>query len=308
MSRRSQRQDPESLRRELVELLKNFENELRGSNLRKKVQALIPAHHLLRDLGSSLIPSEGATAARDRILQYLLKYPKTVIKGEELMVVAGIGEWARRVRELRVQFGWSILTGVTVREMAEEGEKVPFAAEGLRPDDYILIDTRQDRDAAHRWRIAHEIRNGRDAVKDKILQFFRRNVAVPISGEELRYVAKDRSEWARRVRELRTESGWPIVTKNTGRPDLAVGYYQLERDRQSPAHDRNIPDPVRVKVLERDGYACRKCGWSHEKWNRSDPRHLELHHVKPHAKGGENTEENLMTLCTVCHDEVHRKG
>ena len=26
-----------------------------------------------------------------------------------------------------------------------------------------------------------------------------------------------------------------------------------------------------------------------------------------HAKGGDNTENNLITVCTVCHDEIHRK-
>ena len=42
--------------------------------------------------------------------------------------------------------------------------------------------------------------------------------------------------------------------------------------------------------------------------NPSDPRHLELHHVKAHVKGGENTETNLTTLCNICHDDRHRKN
>jgi hypothetical protein len=308
VTRRSRLQDPEALRRRLIVLLENFEKELNGRNLRGKVQALVPAHHLLRDLGSSLIPSEGPSAARDRILRYLQKYPKTVIRGGELMVVAGIGEWARRVRELRVQFGWSILTGVTVHDMVDEGEPPVPGTEGMRPDDYMLLNEKEDRDAAHRWNIAHEIRNGPGSVRDRILAFLRRNAGVTVSGEELRYVAKDKKEWARRVRELRTEFGWPVVTKNKGRPDLPVGFYLLEQDRQSPAHDRKIPDPVRVKVLKRDGYACTACGWSQKDWNKADSRNLELHHVKHHAKGGENTEANLTTLCTVCHDDIHRKS
>ena len=53
-------------------------------------------------------------SARDRILAYLRKYPKTLIAGNELMVVAGIDDWARRVRELRVEFGWAIYTGATL--------------------------------------------------------------------------------------------------------------------------------------------------------------------------------------------------
>jgi 5-methylcytosine-specific restriction endonuclease McrA len=35
---------------------------------------------------------------------------------------------------------------------------------------------------------------------------------------------------------------------------------------------------------------------------------LELHHVKHHATGGDNSVENLITLCNVCHDVTHKKG
>ena len=132
------------------------------------------------------------------------------------------------------------------------------------------------------------------------------NVGKPISGEELRYVAKERTEWARRVRELRTEEGWPILTKFTGRSDIEVGVYVLESDRQIPKHDRGIDDDVKGKVLRRDDYRCRDCGWNYTLWNRSDPRHLELHHKIAHVRGGENTPDNLITLCNTCHDKVHR--
>ena len=224
------------------------------------------------------------------------------------MVVSGIQEYARRVRELRVQFGWAIVSGVTAKLMAEENElhidSMDLTLMG--PADYIMLSTDQDRDAAHRWHLANEIRRENLSVRDKLLKFFRKNVGGKITGEELRYIAKDRTEWARRVRELRTEFGWPIVTKNTGRPDLEIGVYLLEADRQSPEHDRLIPDPVKREVLRRDKYKCKNCGWSHKEWNRSDPRHLELHHIQFHADGGQNIEENLLTVCTVCHDEIHR--
>ena len=306
MTRRSQPNDPELLRRELIELLENFEAELKTSNLRRKVLALVPAHHLLWDLGSSLVSSEGSSAARNRILQYLLKYPQVVIRSEELMVVAGINEYARRIRELRVEQGWALLSGNTVKEMAEEGELSVSGVDGMKPDEYFLADTTQDREAAFRWKMANEIRRLPDAVRDKLLNFLRQNVGTPVTGEELRYIAKDRSEWARRIRELRTEYGWPIVTQFTGRPDMPVGHYLLEEDRQSPVHDRNIPDPVRAAVLKRDNYKCQMDGWSREQWHADDPRHLELHHKVEHVKGGANDENNLITLCTKCHDHVHR--
>jgi hypothetical protein len=299
----------EEIRKELQSLIINFENELKSDDLRKKVLVLVPCFHQLRELGKSLIPRNIARSARDRILHYLLKYPKITIKGDELLVVSGIQEYARRVRELKVQFGWSIVSGVTANQMNQENE---FPIENIDvttmgPSDYVMLSTEQDRDAAHRWNLANEIRRENLSVRDKILKFLRQNVGQKITGEELRYIAKDKTEWARRVRELRTEFGWPVVTRNTGRPDLDVGIYLLEADRQSPEHDRHISDPVKREVLRRDGYKCKSCKWSYDEWNRSDPRHLELHHVKHHASGGENTEKNLITLCTVCHDDIHRK-
>jgi hypothetical protein len=308
MPRRSKQGDVEVIRKKLCKLLANFQSELKSPDLRSKVKALIPAYHLLRDLGSSLIPKVDANSARDRILFYLRKYPKIVIRGEELMVVAGINDWPRRVRELRKEFGWSILNGITAKEMAkeEEFEIQGVNAASLGPDHYILADTHQDREAAFRWKIANEIRRKKTSVRDKILEFLRKNVGKVVTGEELRYVAKDKTEWARRTRELRTEYGWPVVTRNSGRPDLPIGSYILEQDRQSPPHDRKIPDAVRSAVLRRDQYRCKECGWHHALWNPSDPRHLELHHKKQHAHGGENTPENLKTVCTVCHDDIHR--
>ncbi len=300
--------NPEQIRRKVEDLLSSFKSELQKEELRPKVLALIPIFQSLRDLGKALIPAEYAVAARDRILYYFRKYPRTIIAGDELLVVSGIQEYARRVRELRVQFGWSIASGMTIKEMrVDEDEEIPEDLRAMRPSDYVLLNEIQDRDAAHRWNVANAIRKERGSVRDKILKFFRANLGKAVTNEELRYVAKDRTEWARRVRELRTEFGWPIATKTTGRPELGVGVYMLQADRQSPEHDRDIPDDVRREVLRRDGYKCQKCDWSHDEWNPSDPRHLELHHIKHHSKGGENTKENLKTLCTVCHDQLHRK-
>lgn len=308
MTRRAKQKNSEAIREKLVALFSDFGSKLKEKDLRVKVQALIPAYHLLRNLGSSLIPVRMTASARDRILAYLRKYPLAAIKGDELMVVGGIGEWARRVRELRVEFGWAIINGTTAKQMEKEGD---FPVKGidvshLKPDHYILLDRNPDRDAALRWHIANDIRKEKLGVRAKILEYMRRNVEKRITGEELRYIANNRSEWARRVRELRTEFGWPITTKTTGRPDLPVGVYVLEQDRQSPPHDRKIPDPVRSAVLRRDKYTCVRCKWNHDLWNRSDPRHLELHHKEHHVRGGKNIAENLITVCTVCHDDEHR--
>jgi HNH endonuclease len=315
-------EDPEGLRLALISLLSNFSTELSTADLRAKVVALVPAFHKLRDLGCSVIPKREASSARDRILAYLRRYPHLVIDGDELMVVSGIAEWARRLRELRVQFGWSIYSGVTFRDMADaanaaKDEEEIAALESaigvhpskIKPDQYVLMNVEQDRQAAHRWNVLNEVRRRSTSVTDKIIEYFRKNVGEQITGEELKYLAKDKKEWARRVRELRTEQGWPIATKNSGRQDLAVGVYVLEEDRQAYEHDRRIPDPVRLAVLQRDGFKCVRCGWSRNLLSPDDPRKmLELHHVKHHVNKGDNSVDNLITLCNVHHDDEHRQS
>lgn len=299
---------PELIRDKLETLIRDFESELHSDSLRQKVLALIPAFHTLRKLGKSLLPSEYASAARDRILFYFRKYSHNVIKGDEIMVISGIQDYPRRIRELRVQFGWSIASGYAIKAMREEdAEGLPDNLQKMKPSEYVLLAEEQDREAAHRWNIANTIRRKKGSIRDKILEYLRANIGRGVTGEELRYIAGNKTEWARRVRELRTEFGWPIATKTTGRPDLAVGVYILEADRQSPVHDRHIPDDIRREVLRTEHYKCTNCGWKHDEWNPSDPRHLELHHIKHHAKGGENVKENLRSLCTVCHDQIHRK-
>jgi len=308
LAKRPVNNEPEAIRARLVELLNNFEAKLNDGSLREKVLALVPAFRHLRSLGCSLIAESEASSARDRILHYFLKYPGIKIAGEELMVVSGIQEYARRVRELRVQFGWKIYSGVTLKELAESmsGDTVLAVFSKMKPDEYLLADDTQDLEAAYRWCSANDIRKQKIGTRDKILTFLKSNVGKPVTGEELRYVADGKTEWARRIRELRTEYGWSIQSKMTGRPSLPVGTYILESLIQLPEHDRAIPDAVRCAVFERDKFMCQDCKWSYEKANPADPRkNLELHHLTHHAHGGENSIDNLITLCNVCHDKRH---
>lgn len=309
-NRRSKIADVSALAADLQQRITSFHGVLKADDtLRGRTKALVPIHHLIRDLGSSLVPDKSAKSGRARILYYLKAHIGQVIHGDELMVVSGISEYGRRARELRVEYGWQVMTGNTINDIREDDESAADLKElpSLKPDEYILLSDQQDTDAARRWKIAKEIRNEKISVLKKILKYLQLNVGKPISGEELRYIAKDTSEWARRVRELRTQYGWSVVTKATGRPDLPVGVYLLEDLRQAPEHDRNIKDEVRGIVLRRDKYKCQDCDWSRDIWNPDDPRHLEVHHVIMHVEGGANTAENLITLCNICHDVRHRK-
>jgi hypothetical protein len=304
MARRSKKSDPDKLCKDLITELEGLSIYLPTNDMKAKVTALVNANYLIRDLGSSLVSDAASQSARDRILFYLKQNVGNVVHGDELMVVSGISEYARRIRELRIEHGWQIISGATLKDINDdEGGEAPAK---LKPDEYILLSAKQDVFAAHRWKIAKELRGNKGlSTRNKIIEYFRRNVNQPVTGEELKYLAGDKTEWARRVRELRTEHGWPIITKATGRPDLPVGVYVLEEDRQALAHDRQIKDAVRRAVLMRDAYKCQDCGWNRDLWNKDDPRHLEVHHLIMHADGGENTVENLIALCNICHDVRH---
>lgn len=291
----------------LLRKANDFSLTFGSSDLRKQVLALVPMVKQAQKFGSLLISNSIATSARNRILFYFRSYQGEIINGDELLAIAGISEWARRVRELRVQEGWAITSGKVLNEMARSGDLDldSFGVPKFRPEHYVLLSGVQDREAAHRWHSANQIRKESSSAKDRILKYLQENVGKEVSSEELFYVAKT-SEWARRTRELRTEDGWRIYTNQSGRPDLASGFYVLESLEQAYPHDRRIPDAVRVKLLIRDDYCCQRCGWHREMSAPGDPRvRLEPHHVEHHCDGGSNELENLLSLCNVCHDQVH---
>lgn len=57
---------------------------------------------------------------------------------------------------------------------------------------------------------------------------------------------------------------------------------------------------LRLKVLERDQYKCRRCGA-----NLRGVFYREVHHIVPLARGGSNFMSNLISLCSECHDKQH---
>ena len=52
------------------------------------------------------------------------------------------------------------------------------------------------------------------------------------------------------------------------------------------------------EILRRDGWRCQTCG------RRKD---LEIHHIEARSRLGDDSEQNLMTLCANCHRSIHRQ-
>jgi len=293
---------------EIAVLLAEFDKYASGPDLRRKVLALANMLKSITNIGIVHVEPEFNKSNHERLLIYFKKYVGQVITREELFIVSGGWECTKRTRELRYKFGWPIISRDVIKKMVEVGDLPDHMAQGLKPSSYIMLENRQDQTAAHRYNVIKKvIKKNKNLSSDKkrLLALFRQFVNIPLNGEELADVAGTK-EWARRIRELRTEQGWPIMTNKSGRPDLPQGYYVLVEDQQEEIHDRTIPVEEKVKALDRDENRCRKCGWCPSGGSTDPYRHqLELHHIRHHVNKGENVANNLITLCNLHHDQVH---
>jgi hypothetical protein len=229
--------------------------------------------------------------AKGRILAHLQENLGRPVPGRELAAVSGIQEWARRVRELRIEDGYDI---------AEIGGGT-----------YRLNDAAPDLQRRDQWRLANEIRKRPGSARGRIEAFLEANVGVVVTREQLDYVSRI-AEGSRRVRELRDEFGWPIAS-HIEEADLEPGSYRLlsadPADRRD-ALQRLYPDDLRVRVFERDGYRCVRCGRDRTlALAEGDTRfYLEVHHkvaLSDEVAGlpveKRNDIENLVTLCHRDH-------
>ena len=112
------------------------------------------------------------------------------------------------------------------------------------------------------------------------------------------------SEWARRIRELRNEEGYMILTHND-RSELKPGQYLLESATPQPAFVRELSKETRAYALDRNGFTCQMCGAVAGESHPYDPsRKTRLHigHIIDKTMGGTDDPSNLRALCSVCNE------
>ena len=140
--------------------------------------------------------------------------------------------------------------------------------------------------------------------KEKIRQFLRANVGRVIESKELYKVSGGKSQYARRLRELREQEGWSILSHNDS-ADLKPGQYLLKspppKD-SGPLRARGISLRLRAAVLDRDGFTCQMCGLTPGDIGPMK-RKVRLHigHIKDKSLGGKEELSNLRTLCSTCN-------
>lgn len=141
-------------------------------------------------------------------------------------------------------------------------------------------------------------------ARAKLRKYLLANTGRVIGSDELRKASGNISEWARRIRELRTEEGYQILTHND-RDDLKPGEYLLENKKPQPAFARAISKETRSLVLDRNGFTCQMCGAVAGEPHPYDPgRKTRLHigHVIDKSMGGTDDLGNLRSICSVCNE------
>jgi 5-methylcytosine-specific restriction endonuclease McrA len=142
--------------------------------------------------------------------------------------------------------------------------------------------------------------------KERIKRFLLKNVGRVVTSHQIRDAAgRSVSEWARRVRELREDEGWPILTHNDS-ASLKPGEYLLERQppqRTQVAFSRSISAKLRAQVLDRNGFTCQMCGLAAGDTDPVTGRKVRLHigHIKDKSLGGKDELSNLRALCSTCN-------
>lgn len=140
-------------------------------------------------------------------------------------------------------------------------------------------------------------------AKNKLKDYLIQNVGLVVNSETLSKIAGT-SEWARRIRELRNEEGFNIITHNDS-SDLKPGQYKLVDLKPLPFFERGISKEVRAFVLDRNGNTCQMCGAAAGEphpYDKNRKTRLHIGHIIDKSMGGTDDPNNLKAICSVCNE------
>ncbi len=140
--------------------------------------------------------------------------------------------------------------------------------------------------------------------KNLILEYLLANIGKVVSSRDIQKASGGAAEWARRLRELRNEEGYQILS-HKDRRGLKPGQYLLITGKRIPAFKRNISKELRARVLERNGFTCQSCGSAAgdpDPLGGSRTVRLTVGHIIDKSKGGDDSMQNLRAICSACNE------
>lgn len=130
------------------------------------------------------------------------------------------------------------------------------------------------------------------------------NIGRVMNSGELQEASGGAAEWARRLRELRDEEGYQILS-HRDRADLKPGEYLLLTGERREVEPRLISKETRGVVLQRDGHTCQMCGLAAGDPDPYHPRRtvrLTMGHIVDKSLGGGDEPDNLRAVCSTCNE------
>lgn len=142
-------------------------------------------------------------------------------------------------------------------------------------------------------------------AKAKIKQYLLDHIGEVIESHELQEAADGAVQYSRRLRELREQEGWPILSHHDT-TDLKPGQYILREkppEKYGVEFARTISAKLRAEVLDRNGFTCQMCGLTPGDIDPNTQRKVRLHigHIKDKSLGGKDELSNLRALCSTCN-------
>ncbi len=253
--------DPESSRRDMEEAARQLAAIARSARQgpdqwRTLDQAIATAARAAVAILGDRPRRQTGESGKQRILGYLLARQGDWVSGEELRLAARIGEWGRRVRELRLADGWPT-----------EESSGPYRLVASEPDELT----------AERWRRLNAIRRREGSARDRIRALLEARVGEAVTRDELDYVARIK-EGSRRTREIRDEEARALRgnltsrevndvartvnlrTAGTSIATLSLGYAPaVDRYRQWTEAPVETPDLTRQPLGPDDGVVPDSC-------------------------------------------------
>lgn len=150
----------------------------------------------------------------------------------------------------------------------------------------------------------------RKSSKQLILDYFLANLGTILESRDIQAASGGAVEWARRVRELRNEDGYQILS-HKDRAELKPNQYRLDTTKRTPAFKRNISKETRAWVLERNGYTCQMCGVAAgdpDPLGKDRTVRLTMGHILDKSKGGDDSPQNLRAVCTNCNEGLQNSS
>ncbi|SEG94116.1 hypothetical protein SAMN04489712_14314 [Thermomonospora echinospora] len=149
-------------------------------------------------------------SARTALLAYLRAHAGQPVEADALEGVAAIQAWTRRIRELRIPFGWQVESGTWSADMQK--------------DQYRLVADQLGEEVSRDEEVIKAIKG--KTSKERILEYLLHLSPWPASPQQLERVA-GAPTWRQDIREL-IEEGW-LIRSHEEDQDLAPGFYRLAK-------------------------------------------------------------------------------